>query len=91
MTVRQGEEEGWEIVFVSLCVHYGMPSIPPLARGWQHGNSCSPVTAETREMLDIKKMTYSTSLRVFMYVLYVCTCRCLSMALCLCVYACACV
>ncbi len=40
---------------LDLCVHYGMPSIPPSARGRRVGNSCSPVTAETREMLDIKK------------------------------------
>ncbi len=60
---------------LDLCVHYGMPSIPPSARGRRHGNSCSLVTAETREMLDIKKNTYSY-MAVFIFILFVCVCVC---------------
>lgn len=76
---RKEKEEGWEIVFVSLCVHYGMPSILPSARGWRHGNSCSSVTAETREMLDIKKITYSYKVPcVYFYTV----CACVNVCVC---------
>lgn len=78
------KETEWEIVterrrrrrrdrrlsLLDLCVHYGMPSIPPSVRGRRHGNSCSSVTAETREMLDIKKWLIPT--RLCWFILCVC-------------------
>lgn len=68
---RSRRRRDGRLSLLDLCVHYGMPSIPPPARGRRHGNSCSPVTAETREMLDIKKMTYSYT-AVFIFILWVC-------------------
>lgn len=61
--------EWWEIVFVGLCVHYEMPSVPP--SGQKQLFPC--FHRKTREMLDIlKKKTYSyQTVYVCVYILSV--------------------
>lgn len=69
------EKRDWRrdgrLSLLDLCVHYMMPSIPPSAKGWRHGNSCSSVTTETREMLDIKKWLIPTRLCLYLLCVWV--------------------
>lgn len=56
------EEEGWEIVFVFSCVHYGMPSIPPSV-AWKQ---LFPLPWKQEKCWILKKMTYSyTSVDIY--------------------------
>ena len=45
---RRRKRRDRRLSLLDLCVHYGMPSIPPSVRGRRHGNSCSSVTAEEK-------------------------------------------